>query len=244
MRTQRGMGIARSVALSAALLGLASAAAGGPLSGNLSLILGGLPPIGISGSGDGTSSASGATLPASVFATTGAAVPGTSPFVTAVVVTAANGPGAFTGATLHGPMAVGGKARLMHGGFTLFTIPLTIGGTRGVGLGGAPIQVGTSASAIALSAGTWSAGLVQLSGIGTPASLRTVSLAGSDQRTALGAGTLTLVTPLRITHSALGSLAGFGVLRLTFLPEPGAPALLAAAGMLLALGVRRLRNGR
>ncbi len=244
MNSQHGMRIARGIALAGALLGIAGAAAGGPLSGNLALILGGLPPIGISGVGTGTSSASGATLPASIFATTNASVPGTNPFISAVVVTAANGPGAFTGATLHGPMAVRGQARLMRGGFTAFTIPLTVGGTRGVGLGGAPIQVGTSSSAITLSAGTWSVGLVQLSGIGTPANLRTVSLSGSDQRTALGAGTLTLVTPMRITHSALGSLAGFGVLRLTFVPEPGAAGLLAAAGTLLAFGMRRVRRAR
>jgi hypothetical protein len=233
--------IARVAAAGVASLALAGAASAGPVSGSLTLILGGLPPLGVSGSGNGSSSATGASVDASIFATT-ATLPATTPFVTAVRVSAENGAGAFTGATLHGPMAVRGNVRLLRGGLTAFTIPLTLGATRGVGLGGAPIQVGTPSSAITLSAGTWSAGLVQLTGIGTPGSLRTVSLAGSDQRTALGAGTLTLVTPMRITHSLLGSMAAFGVLELTYVPEPAAGVLIAAALMVGALGMLRSRR--
>jgi hypothetical protein len=165
------------------------------------------------------------------------------PLFTALRLTAANGAGAFTGATLHGPMAIQGTARLMNGGATAFTIPLTIGGTRGVGLGGAPLQVGSGTTALTLSAGEWSAGLVQVTGVGTPNNLQTVSFSGSDQRTALGAGTLTLVTPMRISNPLLGSFAGFGVLRLVFTPEPAALALLSVGALLGALGVRRARRG-
>ena len=228
-----------ALALGAALL-LAAGAAAGPVTGNLSVILGGLPPIGVSGSGSGTSSTAGVTLSASVFSAN-TTVPGTA-FITAVHLTAVNGAGAFTGATLHGPMAVRGTARLRNGGVTAFTIPLTLSGTRGVGLGGAPIRVGTGSTALTLSAGEWSTGLVQVTGIGTPGSLRTVSLAGSDARTAMGAGTLTLVTPMRISTPSLGSFAGFGVMRLTFVPEPSALATLLAAGAFALLGARRGRR--
>jgi hypothetical protein len=219
---------------------LANGGAAGPVSGSLSVILGGLPPISVTGSGTGTSSASGVTLSASVFSAN-STFPGTA-FITEVQLTALNGAGAFTGATLHGPMAVRGNARLRNGGVTAFTIPLTLSGTRGVGLGGAPIQVGAGTTALTLSAGTWSTGLVQVTGVGTPGSLRTVSLAGSDARTAQGAGTLTLVTPMRISTPTLGSFAGFGVLVLTFVPEPSALALLLAASACALLGAHRARR--
>jgi hypothetical protein len=239
----RAVRIARSLGLASALLALASGGSAGTLTGSLSILVGGLPPLGVSASGTGTSTTGGVTLPASVFATTGASVPGTTPFVTRVIVTAANRAGAFTGTPLHGAMGVQGRVRLLRGGFTAFSIPLTASGTRGVGLGGAPIQSGTSASLLSIAGGSWTTGPVTLTGIGAASNLRTVALTGSDQRTAMGAGTLTLVTPIRITHSALGSVAAFGVLQLTFAPEPGAAVLLLAAGALLVLGVRRARLG-
>jgi hypothetical protein len=239
------MRIALGAGLAGALLALASAAPAGTLSGSLTFLVGGLPPVGVTASGTGTSSSGGVTLDSAVFATTGATAPGTTPIITKVVLTAANGPGAFAGTPLHGAMAIGGRVRLLAGGgFTAFSVPLTVSGTRGVGLGGSPVQTGTPASSFALLGGTWTTGWVTLTGIGTPANPRTVALAGSDARTANGLGTLTLVTPIRISHSQLGSLAAFGVLRLTFAPEPGAVALLLAAGGLLALGTFRARRHR
>jgi hypothetical protein len=235
------MRIARGAGLAGALLAFASSASAGTLSGSLTILLGGLPPLGVTASGTGTSSGSGVTVDASVFATTGASVPGTTPFVTRVILTAANGPGAFTGLPLEGAMAVGGRARLMAGGFTAFSIPLTVNGTRGVGLGGAAIQSGTPASSLSLLGGTWTTGWVTITGVG-PSSNLSAALAGSDARTANGLGTLTLVTPIRISHSQLGSVAAFGVLQLTFAPEPGAAALLLAAAALLGLGARRARQ--
>ncbi|HEU4431120.1 MAG TPA: PEP-CTERM sorting domain-containing protein [Myxococcota bacterium] len=235
---RRWLGLVAALAMTL----IAAGASAGPFTGNLSVIFGGLPPVGVDGAGTGGSTAAGVTVPASVFsATTSVTVPG--PLVTAVRLTAANDSGAFTGATLHGPMAIRGSARLMNGGLTAFTIPLTIGGTRGVGLGGAPLQVGSGATAITVSAGTWSAGLVQVTGIGTPNNLQTVSFTGSDQRTAMGAGALTLVTPMRISNPVLGSFAGFGVLRLVFAPEPSSLALLVTAALLGLTGVRRARRG-
>jgi hypothetical protein len=235
----------RWLELAAALAtsGIAAGAWGGPFTGNSSLILGGLPPVGVDGAGNGSSTAAGVTVPASVFVAT-TSVPVTGPFFTALRLTAANGSGAFTGATLHGPMAVRGSAKLMRAGVTAFTIPLTIGGTRGVGLGGAPLQAGAGTTAITLSAGEWSSGLVQVTGIGTPNNLQTVSFTGSDQRTPLGAGMLTLVTPMRISNPVLGSFAGFGVLRLVFAPEPSSLALLLAGLALGLMAARRAARAR
>lgn len=230
----------RSLGLAAVLMGWAAGALAGPLSGSLTLILGGLPPIGIAGNGTGTSTTGGATVSASAFATVGATAPGTTPFVTKLILTASNAAGAFSGPTLHGPMAIRGRVRLLNGGLTAFSIPLTLNGTRGVGLGGAPIQ----SSTLAITGGSWSAGLVQITGLGNPGQPYTASLAGSDLRTALGAGTLTLVTPIRIRSAALGAVGAFGVLRLNFVPEPSAAALLLGAGAALLAGVRRRRRAR
>jgi hypothetical protein len=234
--------LGRSLGLVGALLAFAVPAFGGTFTGQLSLIVGGLPPVGVSGAGTGVSSVSAVSVPAGAFAATGASAPGTTSFVSRVLVTAANGAGAFAGTPLGGTMPVGGKVRLLQGGFTAFSIPLTQSGTRGVGVGGAPIVAGTPSSEIALQGAGWTAGTASLTGIGVAGNLRTFALKGSDARTANGAGTLTLVTPIRISHSTLGSVAAFGVLRLTFAPEPEAALLGAAAGALLALGVRRSRR--
>jgi len=239
----RAVRIVRHLALVGALLGIATAAAAGALTGNLSLYLGGLPPIGVNGTGGGTSSTSAVTLPASLFATTSASFPVTTAFFTRVVLTAANDAATFTGTPLNGPMGVHGNVRLMRAGVTLFSIPLTASGTRGVGLGGATIQAGTPSSLLSIQGDRWTTGWVALTGIGSGGGpIYTVSRVGSDARTPNGAGTLTLVTPIRITHAALGSVAAFGVLQLTFAPEPGATVLLLAASALLALGLRRARR--
>jgi len=56
-----------------------------------------------------------------------------------------------------------------------------------------------------------------------------------------GAGTLVLVTPLRIVTNVAGSLAGFGVLTLTYVPEPGTLVLVGlGVASLAVLGRRRL----
>jgi hypothetical protein len=233
----RGWRVARSLALANVFVWMAGAAFAGPLTGSLTVILGGLPPIGIAGSGNGTSTTGLVTVSAAAFATSGATAPGTTPFLSKLILTAANAAGGFTGPTLHGPMAIQGRARLMNGGQTAFSIPLTVNGTRGVGLGGGAIQ----SSTLSITGGTWSAGLVQITGLGTAAQPVTASLTGSDQRTAMGAGTLTLVTPIRIKSAALGAIAAFGVLRLSFVPEPSAAALLLFAAALGRVGLRRAR---
>jgi hypothetical protein len=238
----RGLRVARGVLLAGALLAFASTSAAGTLTGSLSIFIGGLPPLAVSVSGTGTSSASGVALPASLFATAGATFPVSTPFFTQVVLSAANDAGSFAGVPLNGVMGVRGNVRLMRAGVTAFSIPLTAGGTRGVGLGGPAIQAGTPSSLLSIQGGGWTTDWVSLTGIGAGGLSYTVARVGSDARTPSGAGTLTLVTPIRIAHSSLGNVAAFGVLQLTFAPEPGAALLLLAAGVLSAIGMRRARR--
>jgi hypothetical protein len=56
---------------------------------------------------------------------------------------------------------------------------------------------------------------------------------GANGLTASGAGTLVLVTPIKILTNVAGNLAAFGVLSLTYVPEPG-------TALLLGLGVAGL----
>jgi hypothetical protein len=70
-----------------------------------------------------------------------------------------------------------------------------------------------------------------------------VTVMGSFQLTALGGGTVTLVSPSKITtQSTLAparSLLSVSTLRLTFVPEPGTLLLLATGALVLARVVRR-----
>ena len=56
-----------------------------------------------------------------------------------------------------------------------------------------------------------------------------------------GSGTLVLVAPVKVITNVAGTLAAFGVLTLTYVPEPGTLLLLGmgVAG-LAAIGRRRL----
>lgn len=67
--------------------------------------------------------------------------------------------------------------------------------------------------------------------------------AGSDELTPGGAGRLLLVSPLTLLTNLSGgtNFAGFGFLELTYVPEPGALALIAGGIALLAAG--RARRG-
>jgi hypothetical protein len=91
----------------------------------------------------------------------------------------------------------------------------------------------------------WTPGTLVFTGLTSNGqALPTVTAAGSFNLNSMGGGTVTLVSPSRISID--GSLprrtASFTTLVLTFVPEPGALLLLGAGGLALVLGGRRPRR--
>jgi hypothetical protein len=122
-------------------------------------------------------------------------------------------------------------------------------GLQGLTLLGVPLRLG-SASTLAQSisgvgltaiAGAWTAGATTVTGLGPATVTYTAMATGSNGLTPGGQGTLVLVTPLKVVTSIAGTFSAFGVLTLTYVPEPGTLALLAGGVLALAgLGRRRL----
>jgi hypothetical protein len=151
------------------------------------------------------------------------------------------GAGSFTGTPLSGSMPLQGA---MVGDVfpnsnptpnavpvvEIANLPLTSGGTRGVGLGGT-LSVTSYAGAIWTVRGTaWTTGPAVATNVRTTpnATPTTVTLTGYDNRTAGGGGTVQLVTPIQFSLAG-GNLTGtHGVLTLSFVPEPGGLLLLGA----------------
>jgi hypothetical protein len=155
-----------------------------------------------------------------------------------------NAGGTFTGTTpnnVGGTLAFNGVANVYGiGGFPggsapLLAIPLVVG---------APNTTFKSAGGVAITAisAGWTAGTAAVTGLtGTNA---TQTAMGFNGLTPGGAGTLVLVTPIKIFTNVAGILAAFGTLTLTYAPEPGTLLLLGmgVAG-LAAIGQKR-RRGR
>jgi hypothetical protein len=83
----------------------------------------------------------------------------------------------------------------------------------------------------------WTAGTAVVTGLTLTAS--TATLMGSNALTAGGQGTLVLVTPIKVLTNLGSPLAAFGILTLTYVPEPGTLLLLGLGIAGLALGGRR-----
>ncbi|MEM7413542.1 MAG: hypothetical protein AAF430_25140 [Myxococcota bacterium] len=146
---------------------------------------------------------------------------------------------------LGGPMAVPGRLRtfLSPGGATFRDNPLTIAGTRGLGLGGSiPF---TPLPTVTPIFDAWRTGVVQLSNVSTEnGAVGNITAQGFDSRTANGAGAVQLVSATRIARGSLGIPDGYFITRLTlvFVPEPTRAALFAcgalATGLLASLRSR------
>jgi hypothetical protein len=126
-------------------------------------------------------------------------------------------------------------------------VPLTVGGTRGAGIGGL-ITVntfGTTGIKLSITGTPWTIGATTVSN-----SVRSGFAHGpasGTTTTAKEGGVVQLVTPIRVTT---GDFAGpdaigiIGTLRVVLVPEPGTGLLLGVGVISLALAGRRKRRGR
>jgi hypothetical protein len=239
-------------------LGTASVATAAdfPVTATLSVAIGTLPPAAFNGAAAAASSAGtggAATLPAGAIMGTfqtaidpplaavidgiGVALPGianNAPFA-ANAQDAVNDVLAWDGAD--GTMSLDSSAYLLTGGNNAAEIPLGV-----VGVGGTQMFHALSLVSGVINANPYQLGMVTLMGALNTAA-HTVMGTGVDNRTAMGGGTLVLVSPTTVNLGALGNLASLATLTLTYAPEPGAVLLMGAgAASLLAVGWKRKKR--
>jgi hypothetical protein len=232
-----------------ALLASATAASAGPLaSASLTFVLGALPPAtfpGTGATGTATSDLSASLGGGGVFNgafTTVIPTTAAPPLTALQVIITKNAGATFTGTALHkvgGNLAIEGVANIYgiggfpSGGKPLLGVPLVLGTPATIGKSGGGVAI------TAISAG-WTAGTAVVTGL-TGTMGTTANVAGSNALTAGGQGTLVLVTPIKIITGIAGTIAAFGVLTLTYVPEPGTLLLLGLGVVALAAaGHRRL----
>jgi hypothetical protein len=226
-----------------------------PFEGTFQVAIASLPAFSLSGAGTASvtgtgSELAGITLPSGVFATLGASMPVTDDAafpLAGVKASASNAAGSFSGSPLAGPMAVVGQATLClfaacnDGPAANVVVPFTVGGTRGVGLGGGPISVGGLLS-LTLQGAPWTSGTAMAGSASLQGFVHGPASGGAESAAAIG-GVLQLVTPITIQTDLVAApvLPAFGILTLQFVPEPGTLLLVAAgtAGLAL-LGRKRL----
>jgi hypothetical protein len=209
-----------------------------------------LAPPPITGTGAGTSLGVGATATLASNSLTGfvaaTGITGLPPVTQLDLSLTGHAAGSFTaaggpGGGLGGAMSLAGAAKILaySGGVTLVTIPLSPAGQPG-GFASATGPGGTRT----LVYGTgWTTGsrtlMVPATRIGggtqTP---YTVTATGTDLRTASGAGTLVLISPLFIRTSLGGDFPTFATLTLNYVPEPSTLLLIALGIAGLALRKR------
>jgi hypothetical protein len=237
--------LALAFGLAVGLLSLASphAAQAGPMtSAQLLFALGSLPPAAFVGPGGGSATSSSAftvasgAVPGGAFTTTlpSSAAP---PLTQIQVVVSGNVPGTFTGPS--GTMAVTGVANVKsYGGLTLLGIPLVMGVTT-------TINAGPSFGVVVTAfANDWTTGTTLIP-LTTPTSQGATfaAVAGSNNLTAGGGGTITLVTGINVLTNIAGQFPAFAFLTMSFAPEPGSLLLLlAGAAGLVAVGRSKRRD--
>lgn len=238
-----------ALALAIGIAGSRAQAATLGWSGELAIRVGTLDAIPVNGAGIATvnGSSSGVHLDAleidaSDFATATLVVPQTDPSAFPIVgfqVTASNGAGSFSGASLGGAMPILGVAKVClflscPSASANLSVPLSVVGAGGTATAagfvdvtviGAPWTIGTAY------AGTLSAmGFAHGPASGTSS-------------TAQVSGTVRLVTPIFISTNIAASsvIPAFGFLTLHFVPEPGT-LLLLSGGIAALVGLGRRRS--
>jgi hypothetical protein len=253
------MRLAYAFAIGLVLAALAVPAGAAPyaFSAQLTIQVGALPPVTVTGSGSGTSAGAGgaASIPGGVFS-----IVTTAPIDPPLLVIDGFGVGApGQGGTGQLPLDPGTNQALAWNGVTgqmpldasayLITgylngvgptpnnaaaVPLNV-----VGVGGTKkfVALGTLIMAT-IKANPYQLGMVTVMGAlnGSPS---TVMGTGFDNRTAGGLGTLQLVSPTIVSLGALGALAVLNTITIFNVPEPSVVLLLA--GGLVGLGALRRR---
>jgi hypothetical protein len=244
-------------AFAAALFSFWAAAGAGaavlPVDGTLSITLGSIGTVVVTGSGTGSSAGgvgSSATVPAGLInGVVNVTVPITPPILALSKITVpapfANAAGSFAP---NGAMANSLVANLFFTtGSPAGSVPLFyVGGGLGTAkalISGLPLTlVGATFTNLGLSAGnpTVTTMVMKISA-SVPV---TVTATAFDKRTAGGAGTLQLVAPatLKIFAGALGEMPVVGTLTLQFVPEPGTLLLLGAGAAGLTSVARSKRK--
>ena len=238
-----------------ALAGQAQAAAV-PFTGSLAVQISSLPAISVTGAGVAVINGSGGgaaltsiQLAGGTFAAV-ASVPVTDPAafpIGGVKAAPTNGPRISPAFNLGGQMAVQGVSNVClfaacNGGpVANVNVPFTQNGTRGVGLGGAPIVVAGLVN-VTVQGAPWTTGIVS---IGTSSQQGFVHgpASGGAESAAAASGVIKLVTPVTINTNigASPTLPAFGILTLHFdpIPEPGTLMLLASGVVGLGILGRR-----
>ncbi len=145
-------------------------------------------------------------------------------------------------------LPLGGEIRLcvLFDCRSFLPVPLTVGGTRGAGIGGLITinTFGTAGIKISVAGAPWTIGTTTVSN-----SVRSGFAHGpasATTTTAKEGGVVQLVTAIRITAPNVGldPMSIIATLRIVLVPEPGT-ALLFGTGMIVlaAMGRRRVRRG-
>lgn len=203
-----------------------------PFSGTIAVQISSLPPIGVAASGVADYfGGADFDLSGGTFATV-ASIPVTDPAafpIGGVKASVTNAAGTFAGGS--GVMGLPGLANVClfgpcNASIANVDVPFTVGGTRGIGIGGAPITVMGLVNVTVQGAG-WTTGSATI-----------VTAMGTVMQTGFVSGNnVQLVSPVVINTNigASPTLPAFAILNLTFIPEPGTLLLLASG--VVGLGI-------